>query len=173
MNDKFVYIHKKPCGEVFYVGAGSKHRPHQKWGRCKNWNDIVKEFEYEVEIIKSNLNIQEAIILEEELISKYGRLIDNSGTLVTHKTKGVVYNRTIDKIHGDKIAKAQMGDKNHRFGKKGIECKVSKQVIDIVTGETWDTIGECAKDLNINYSHLSEQLNNKVTNTTNLRKIKK
>ena len=71
MNDKFVYIHKKPCGEVFYVGAGSK------------------------------------------------------------------------------------------------------QVINIVTGETWNTIGECAKDLNVNYSHLSEQLNNKVTNTTNLIKIKK
>ena len=32
---------------------------------------------------------------------------------------------------------------------------------------------ECAKDLNVNYSHLSEQLNNRVTNTTNLRKIKK
>lgn len=173
MNDKFVYIHKKPCGEVFYVGAGSKHRPYQKWGRCKDWNIIVEEFGYEVEIVKSNLNIQEAIILEEELISKYGRLINNSGTLVNNKTKGTVYNRTFSKEHGDKIAEAQTGNKNHRFGKKGIECNVSKQIINIVTGETWNTIMECAKDLNVNYSHLSEQLNNRVTNTTNLRKIKK
>lgn len=43
-----------------------------------------------------------------------------------------------------KIAMAQTGNKNHMYGKKGVLCKNSKRVIDITTGQIFNSMRECA-----------------------------
>ena len=49
----YVYLHKKPNGEVFYVGKGTKLRAWSKHGRNEHWNNIVKKYgEFAVEIVK-------------------------------------------------------------------------------------------------------------------------
>ena len=39
-NNYLVYLHLKPCGEVFYVGMGNKRRPYTKSDRNNFWKKI-------------------------------------------------------------------------------------------------------------------------------------
>lgn len=45
-----------------------------------------------------------------------------------------------------KMSEAQLGDKNHMFGKKGADCKNSKKCIDLTTGKIYNSMRECAID---------------------------
>lgn len=74
MDNRFcVYIHKRlDNGEVFYVGQGTKRRPHEKTRTLEAWNAIVKDTGgFDVEIVKDFLSKNEALELEKELITKY------------------------------------------------------------------------------------------------------
>lgn len=80
-----VYLHLKPCGEVFYVGIGSNNkRPYNKHSRNKFWKKLVKKYKdiYEVQVIKTNLNVEEACDIERCLISWFGRRDLGTGCLV-------------------------------------------------------------------------------------------
>lgn len=80
---KCVYLHKNPTtGEVFYVGIGRECRANNFRGRNKFWNNYVKKYGVDVEIIYKGLGVREANELEIELIRKYGRRDKNKGTLV-------------------------------------------------------------------------------------------
>lgn len=81
MNDKVVYRHLKPCGEVFYIGIGSVRRAYDTHSRNKHWNHTVNKYGYEVQILKNNLTWEEATELEIALISFYGRRDLGTGTL--------------------------------------------------------------------------------------------
>lgn len=50
MNDKVVYRHLKPCGEVFYIGIGSVRRAYDIHSRNKHWNHTVNKYGYEVQM---------------------------------------------------------------------------------------------------------------------------
>lgn len=78
-----VYVHKRVSdGLVFYVGiATNMKRPYQK-GRGNFWNMYTKKYEYEVEILHTNLTWEIACKFEQELIKKYGRRDKNEGHLV-------------------------------------------------------------------------------------------
>lgn len=83
-----VYIHVNPITkEPFYVGIGNSKRPYVKHGRSKEWKSYVKEHGYEIVMLKENLKWKEAILIEKELITKYGRVNVNTGTLL-NKTCG-------------------------------------------------------------------------------------
>ena len=45
-----------------------------------------------------------------------------------------------------KISNSQIGEKNHMYGKKGINCKNSKKVINLITGEKYNSMRECELD---------------------------
>lgn len=87
MKNKVVYRHLKPCGEVFYIGYGSKARAHSKHGRNKHWNNLVNKYGLEVQILCYNLSKVEAKELEIILIDWYGRKDLKTG-LLCNKTKG-------------------------------------------------------------------------------------
>lgn len=82
MNDTVVYRHRKPNGEVFYVGIGNERRPTSKWDRNQWWNNVVNKYVYEVEILATGLSWEDACELEELLIEEYGRKDLGTGTLV-------------------------------------------------------------------------------------------
>lgn len=84
----YVYVHKDPNGNVFYVGKGTGNRAWSK-DRDRIWHRYVKEKlgdHFEVEIVKDDLHEDEALALEEETMLKYGdRLLnfDKPGEVVT------------------------------------------------------------------------------------------
>jgi hypothetical protein len=82
-----VYTHKNPqTRQIFYVGIGvDKQRAYKFKGKQRNqyWHNYVKKYgEPIVEIIAEFETREQAVELEMRLISKYGRLCDNSGCLV-------------------------------------------------------------------------------------------
>lgn len=88
MNDKVVYRHLKPCGEVFYIGIGSVRRAYRKVGRNSYWRNIVNKYGYEVQILKEDLSWEDACELECVLIDYYGRRDLGTGTLVNMTNGG-------------------------------------------------------------------------------------
>ncbi len=71
----YVYLHKKPNGQIFYVGKGKGYRATQKWSRNPHWKRVVDKYGYNVTIFKDNMTEQEALNLEMELIEAIG--LDN------------------------------------------------------------------------------------------------
>jgi len=89
--DYYVYVHKDPDGNVFYVGKGAGQRA---WSQDHDavWHRYVSEKlggRYEVEIIKSELKEEEALELENELMLKHGDRLLNLGKPVGAMTVNV------------------------------------------------------------------------------------
>ncbi len=63
-----VYLHKLN-DVIIYVGSGTQQRPYSKSGRQDDHLSIWKQINFE--IVKSNLSIENARKLEQELILKY------------------------------------------------------------------------------------------------------
>lgn len=75
----YVYLHKKPNGEVFYVGKGTKGRAWSRHGRNPYWNNVYKKYgSFIVEIVQDNLQEWYAFELEQELMLKYKNLTNIS-----------------------------------------------------------------------------------------------
>jgi hypothetical protein len=68
----YVYRHiRLDTNTPFYVGKGSKNRAWTTYSRNKYWHNIVNKFGYSIEIIKENLEENEALTWEINLISLY------------------------------------------------------------------------------------------------------
>lgn len=79
----YVYVHKKPNGDIFYVGKGKKKRAYSKKNRNPHWANVVNKYgTYDIEIIDSDLIEIQAFELEEFLIELIG--IEN----LTNQTLG-------------------------------------------------------------------------------------
>lgn len=118
-NNHCLYRHLKPCGEVFYIGIGKNYiRANTKHGRNKYWHRIVKKYGYEVQILKSDLTRDEACELEMILISWYGRFDLGHGKLC-NMTDGGDGTANKSPETKKKISDAQLGEKNHMYGKFG------------------------------------------------------
>lgn len=118
-NNHCLYRHLKPCGEVFYIGIGKDYvRAYNKHGRNKYWHRIVNKYGYEVQILKSDLTREEACELEMVLIAWYGRFDLGQGKLcnMTDGGEGTTNKSPETK---KKISDAQLGEKNHMYGKFG------------------------------------------------------
>lgn len=78
-----LYRHIKPNGETFYIGIGkTEKRAYSKKNRNKYWKHIIEKYNYEIQILKSDLTWEDACELEKMLISYYGRKDLNTGNLV-------------------------------------------------------------------------------------------
>jgi group I intron endonuclease len=83
MNDYLIYMHiKKTDKTPFYIGKGKIDRAYTKKGRNKYWHNIVNKYDFEVEILESNLIENEALKKEIYWIKKIGRFDLNLGPLV-------------------------------------------------------------------------------------------
>lgn len=67
-NKFYVYTHLDCNDVVFYVGKGSRDRAYSKNGRSKHWKKSA-ERGFSVDILKKNLNEDQAIELEDSLIT--------------------------------------------------------------------------------------------------------
>lgn len=81
-NKIVVYRHLRPDGKVFYVGIGSYDRAYNKDNRTDFWKRIVDKYGYEVQILTSFDDREDACELEKVLISYYGRRDLGTGYLV-------------------------------------------------------------------------------------------
>jgi hypothetical protein len=108
-----VYLHKKPNGEVFYVGIGNSKRPYWKYRNNKHWLNIVNKYpNYIIDVIHKNIDWESACSIEKELISKYKRKCDG-GVLVNITLGGDgVRGRIVTKEQKDILREKSKGNKN-------------------------------------------------------------
>lgn len=179
-----VYRHLKPCGEVFYIGIGiSKKRAYSKHGRNKYWSNTVNKYGYEVQILTNNIDYEFAKEIEINLISYYGRKDLNFGKLVNmtdggegfsnmnkderlkRKNRLTDYNKNTKDYSFTKNESYKLNMRNSCLGKN------NKKIIDTETGVIYESMRKASELNNINYSVLSEMLNNNRNNKTNLKWI--
>lgn len=154
-NNKVIYRHLKPCGEVFYIGVGTIKRPYDKDSRSTYWYDIVNEYSYEVQILKKNLTLEEAYELEKILIKYYGRKDLGLGNLVNLTDGGGGF-KVLSEESRKKIGDAQRGGKNSSAVK----------VIDLHTDILYGSMSEAAIACGETICNLSKKLNGDLTNNT-------
>jgi hypothetical protein len=107
----YVYKHIiKNTNRVFYIGKGHGNRAWDKNGRSAYWNNITKNQEYIVEIVKDNLTEQDSYSIEKELIALYGKVQDK-GCLVNMTDGG-------EGRLGYSWNNERLGCNNPMFGKK-------------------------------------------------------
>ena len=117
---KTLYIHRrKDNNEVFYVGIGNEKRPYRKQGRNQFWHNIVDKYGYYVDILAKDLSIDDALELEELLISEYGRRDLGDGNLV-NLTNGGDGCLNVSEITKNRISKSNKGKLAWNKGKKGV-----------------------------------------------------
>jgi len=120
----YIYLHSKPCGEVFYVGIGKTKnfkRAKEKWGRNKHWKSIVDKYGYNVEIIFNNLTELEAGFMEHELVNFYGRKDLGEGNLCNKQDGGIIAsNRSPEQIEKHRLHMTGLlaGEKHWNYGLK-------------------------------------------------------
>lgn len=112
-NDVCLYLHKKPCGEVFYVGIGNAKRPYDKFRNNPFWLNVSKKYpDYIVEILEKDLNWKEACEKEIQLIAFYKRACDGGNltniTIGGDGTKGRIVTDELKEIY----RKKSLGNKN-------------------------------------------------------------
>jgi len=81
-----VYIHKKPCGEIFYVGMGKANRPYTNTSRNKHWHNTVNKYGYIVDIIANDISYQSALDMEKFIINSIG--LENLTNIVDGGSRG-------------------------------------------------------------------------------------
>ena len=112
-NNICVYLHKKPNGDIFYVGIGTNKRPYEKFRKNVYWKNITNKYpNYIIEIIEENLTWEDACIIEKQLIRKYGRKCD--GGILCNITLGGdgVYGLKHSQETKEKLKKMSTGNKN-------------------------------------------------------------
>lgn len=154
-----IYRHLKPCGEVFYIGIGNdKSRAYVKKNRSEYWKNIVDKHGYEVQILKSDLTMEDAKELEIILIDYYGRRDLGKGTLVNLTDGGDGANPSEETKQ--KLRDINLGKKWTEEQRKNTHESIAKYIdnkkvcICTKTLKTWGSISRCAKDLGIHPSTL-------------------
>lgn len=119
----YVYAHyKADTHEIFYIGIGKSDdgnfkRANDIHKRNPLWKKIHKKHGMRIEIIYANISWDDALFLEKELISKYGRICNKDGVLanITIGGTGCIGYPMTDDIRR-KISNALKGNMPKRFG---------------------------------------------------------
>lgn len=194
MNNYYVYIHRrKDNNEVFYVGISKQIkylRVNTKHGRNPIWNNIVKKYGFYGEVLHNNLSKENACLIEMSLIKSYGRLNIKTGILAnltaggdgsvdcpkSEETKNKMRVARIGKPLSDaikqKMSKTRTGKKLTDKTKAKLSViaknKFSKKIINTENGIIYNSISECALNLNISRTYLNKLLKTKDKNKYNL-----
>lgn len=158
-NNYLVYLHLKPCGEVFYVGMGNKRRPYTKSDRNNFWKKIVKKHGYEIQIIKENLTKEDSYNLETSLIKQYGRRDLGLGTLVNLTDGGDgSHNVSVSQETKDKLSLIHTGSKRSDETRKKMSEKAKQRIF---SQETRQKMSESAKNKIFTEEHKKKLYSNK------------
>lgn len=190
-----LYTHKRKSDNVvFYIGIGNNKRPYVKNTRSNFWKNEVKKHDYKIEILTNNLSWENAQEAEIQLIKLYGRRDLGLGNLVNLtnggdgspgviQTKESNLKRSIS-LKGKNLGKtspmkgkknpksSRYGENNWMYGKdifKGANSNCSKKVVNIITNQIWDCIGDCSIENNIKKSTLTAWLNGQNKNKSDFR----
>ncbi len=207
MKNKYVvYVHRNLINGKVYIGITNQKPIHNRWRKngigyreCIKFYNAIKKYgwdNFKHIVLFENLTKEEAEDKEIELISKYksnqnkyGYNIANGGNhqgTVSEETKKKISKslkgRTFTAEHKRKMSEAQLGEKNHRYGKiTSAEIKEKISIGNILhpssgqfphkkvnqynlQGEyikTWNSMGEIERILHINHSMISECCNGK------------
>ena len=89
-NKLCVYMHiNRENNKPFYVGIGSIKRPYDKAGRSDFWRRYTKKHEYYVQVLHTDLTLEQACVKEIEYIRVFGRRDRGLGALVNLCDGGV------------------------------------------------------------------------------------
>lgn len=129
MNNHYVYFHRKSSdGSVFYVGIGNGRRAYRKSRRSEMWNRFVNKYGLIVDIVDSNLTIDEAKKLEIRYIEEFGRVSNKTGCLVNLTDGGDGrYGYKCSEETKLKMSKAQTGKRHTEETKKIIRDNTIKR----------------------------------------------
>lgn len=176
-----VYTHKKPNGEVFYVGIGiTRKRAKSKHGRNKHWHNIVNKFGVSVEILFDDVDYETAKECERYLIKYYGRKDLGLGTLVNFTDGGEGFaNMTEEekRKRSKRMSEYNRSEKDYSFTQKkeyrnkmknSCTGKGLKPVINTETHVRYNSLKEASESSGISISYLSSMLNNKIKNKTSM-----
>ncbi|MCF0126859.1 MAG: GIY-YIG nuclease family protein [Clostridia bacterium] len=107
---------------------------------------------FEFEILKDNVETQDELdILEIQYIKKYNTQVDvGDGYNLKYGGQGGKHAEETKR----KIGEAQLGEKNHMYGKTGALNPSSIKVIELTTGERFDSAMLAASNFNVNFSHV-------------------
>ena len=171
-----IYRHLKPCGEVFYIGIGGESkRAYDRVKRNRFWKHVFEKYpNYEVEILKSDLEWEDACELEIILIAYYGRRDLGVGTLVNLTDGGEGAPGHIKSEESKrKISVAKLGEKKpketiaKRSATRIAKNELIKKYICTESLKTWGTITKCAEDIGITHHMLANYLDpNRVERNT-------
>lgn len=130
MNYCLYYHRDSVSNQIFYIGIGKMKRAWNFKDRNIHWKRYVKKHGYPiVEIIKENLNKNEAIELEEQLILEYGRKgYEKDGILVNitlggEGTSGYKWDDERKNNHSDVMKQWMIENKSNwkKIWKEGIK----------------------------------------------------
>ena len=124
----YVYIYKNPITfDPFYVGKGCGNRAYSHLEKAKNIRKGSREslcivecrrllkdgFEPIIEIIINNLTESEALIIERQFISSFGRRNNNTGILTNMTDGGESFDGLVrTKLHYERIVESRKGYKH-------------------------------------------------------------
>jgi len=146
MNEYYIYFHiNKTTGKVFYIGKGKDGRAWSKFGRSEYWQRIVNKYDYEVQIIYSNLSEQRALDFEKLYISIFGRKNLCNMTDGGEGTSGFRFSEASK----EKMSMMKKGKATWNKGKKHSEehkRKMIEKLKGIVMSDEWKKkLSEAAK----------------------------
>jgi hypothetical protein len=143
-----VYVHKKKnTNKIFYVGIGkNENRAYSKLNRNVYWQNIVEKYDYDVEIVHTNLDWNTACEIEKLLINEYGRSnlsnMTDGGEGLSNPSKELrdkmsksqigkkqsletiqkrvnkIKGRPLSEEHKEKLRQSKLGNKNPNYGKQ-------------------------------------------------------
>lgn len=208
----YVYRHiRLDKNEPFYIGIGSDDkykRANSLYSRNQIWKNISRKTDYRVDIIADNLSWYEACAMEKELISIYGRIDLNNGTLANMTIGGdgivglVITDEHRQKLKSRKVVHSE--ETRRKIGLKSIgrilspearlkisianrikkmpehaKVKISaatkgennpnaKIILDLNSGVFYGCCEEAANSLNMTRGSLTQMLNGRRRNKTNM-----
>jgi len=117
-----VYQHRRnDTNDIFYIGIGdgNRDRHKSKSGRNKHWKNIVNKYGYTIELLFTDVTIEEARQIEMYLIKYYGRADLGLGNLVNMTDGGELNTGLVQSDYNKQQASIRMSGENHPFyGKK-------------------------------------------------------
>lgn len=130
-----------------------QHENSYKYKSCYAFSRAIKKYgkeNFKWEVIDTATTVEELNEKESYYIEFYKSLTSQNG----YNLKGGGDNSFLTEEVKQKISKAQLGEKNHMFGKKGELSHSSKGVKNITTGNIYGSASECAEKESINFSHV-------------------
>lgn len=159
----YLYRHIRLDTELpFYVGIGKLgnkgySRAYIKYNRSYEWKEIMKTFDYRVEIVFHAETLDEIYNKEKEFIKLY----QHHGLVNKTKGGGGILGYNVSNKVKERLSEINKGENHPQFGtkasketrlkqsfiKRGGNNINSKKCVCIETGEVFDSFGEAASKL--------------------------